>query len=44
VRVVFHGHAHHGLYEGKTRKGIPVFNVAAHVEKPDKKAYGLIEV
>jgi Icc-related predicted phosphoesterase len=44
VRAVFHGHAHHGVYEGKTRKGIPVFNVAAHVEKPDKKVYALIEV
>lgn len=25
--LVFHGHAHHGTYEGKTDKGIPVFNV-----------------
>jgi Icc-related predicted phosphoesterase len=44
VRAVFHGHAHHGVYEGQTRKGIPVFNVAAHVDKPDKKVYALIEV
>ena len=25
---VFHGHAHHGALEGKTKSGIPVFNVA----------------
>ncbi len=26
--VVFHGHAHHGSLEGRTKSGIPVFNVA----------------
>jgi Icc-related predicted phosphoesterase len=26
VNVVFHGHAHHGTYEGKTTKGTPVYN------------------
>lgn len=26
--AVFHGHAHHGKYEGKTPGGIPVYNVA----------------
>lgn len=26
--VVFHGHAHHGTFEGKTQTGIPVFNVS----------------
>lgn len=26
--AVFHGHAHHGALEGKTPKGIPVYNVA----------------
>lgn len=26
--VVFHGHAHHGTFEGKTPTGIPVYNVA----------------
>ncbi|HEX6011650.1 MAG TPA: metallophosphoesterase [Geminicoccaceae bacterium] len=44
VRAVFHGHAHHGTHEGKTRRGIPVFNVAAQIEKPNGKAYALIEV
>lgn len=28
VTAVFHGHAHHGTLEGKTRVGIPVYNVA----------------
>jgi Icc-related predicted phosphoesterase len=44
VRAVFHGHAHHGIYQGHTRKGIPVYNVAVPVPKPDGKAYALIEV
>jgi Icc-related predicted phosphoesterase len=26
--AIFHGHAHHGVPEGKTPKGIPVYNVA----------------
>lgn len=28
VHAVFHGHAHHGAPEGKTRDGIPVYNVS----------------
>jgi Icc-related predicted phosphoesterase len=44
VRAVFHGHAHHGIHEGHTRKGIPVYNVAVPVPKPGGKVYGLIEV
>jgi Icc-related predicted phosphoesterase len=28
AEAVFHGHAHHGTHEGKTKGGIPVFNVA----------------
>jgi Icc-related predicted phosphoesterase len=28
VSAVFHGHAHHGQPEGKTRTGAPVFNVS----------------
>jgi Icc-related predicted phosphoesterase len=27
VAAVFHGHAHHGTLEGRTRNGVPVFNV-----------------
>jgi len=26
VSAVFHGHAHHGTYEGRTNKGVPVYN------------------
>ena len=44
VRAVFHGHAHRGTYAGETRRGIPVFNVSAQVEKPNGKAYALIEI
>ncbi|TME32703.1 MAG: metallophosphoesterase [Chloroflexi bacterium] len=29
VAAVFHGHAHRGAPEGRTREGIPVYNVAA---------------
>jgi Icc-related predicted phosphoesterase len=28
VTAVFHGHAHHGTLEGRTRDGVPVYNVA----------------
>jgi Icc-related predicted phosphoesterase len=28
ARVVFHGHAHFGTSEGRTKAGIPVYNVA----------------
>ena len=28
VRIAFHGHAHKGTYEGKTPRGVPVYNVA----------------
>ena len=38
VRAVVHGHAHHGSHSGATRRGIPVFNVAAPVEKPNGKS------
>jgi Icc-related predicted phosphoesterase len=31
--AVFHGHAHHGVPEGKTPRGVPVYNVAAPVLK-----------
>jgi hypothetical protein len=26
---VFHGHAHHGAAEGRTRTNVPVYNVSA---------------
>jgi Icc-related predicted phosphoesterase len=44
IRVVFHGHAHHGAFEGRTPKGVPVYNVAQSVPKPDGKPYALIEI
>ncbi|QJE72569.1 metallophosphoesterase [Aerophototrophica crusticola] len=44
VKAVFHGHAHRGTYAGHTRAGNPVFNVAAHIEKPTGKPYALVEV
>jgi Icc-related predicted phosphoesterase len=28
VSAVFHGHAHHGVLEGTTHKGVPVYNVS----------------
>ena len=28
MTAVFHGHAHHGSPEGRTREGVPVYNVA----------------
>jgi Icc-related predicted phosphoesterase len=31
VKLVVHGHAHRGTYEGRTRRGIPVYNVAQFV-------------
>ncbi|HKR88413.1 MAG TPA: metallophosphoesterase [Phenylobacterium sp.] len=31
VRCVLHGHAHSGVYEGRTPRGVPVYNVARPV-------------
>jgi Icc-related predicted phosphoesterase len=47
VTVVFHGHAHKGSPEGKTSKGIPVYNVAHQVLQscyPDRPPFRLFEV
>jgi len=45
VKAVVHGHAHHGTYEGKTARGIPVYNVAQFVLQPlFGKPYAVIEV
>ena len=47
VNAVFHGHAHYGAPEGKTRDGIPVYNVAApllrrlHPEAPPYRIVGI---
>jgi Icc-related predicted phosphoesterase len=45
VKAVVHGHAHHGTYEGKTPRGIPVYNVAQFVVKPlFGRPYALLEI
>jgi Icc-related predicted phosphoesterase len=47
VTAVFHGHAHHGRPEGRTRAGVPVYNVAMKVLKehfPDRPPFRLVEI
>jgi len=47
VTAVFHGHAHKGAAEGRTARGIPVYNVAYPVLKaayPDRPPFRLFEV
>jgi Icc-related predicted phosphoesterase len=45
VKAVVHGHAHHGTYEGRTPRGIPVYNVAQFVLKPlFGKPYVVLEI
>ena len=45
VKAVVHGHAHHGSYEGRTPRGIPVYNVAQFVLKPlFGKPYTVLEI
>ncbi len=46
VTAVFHGHAHHGRPEGRTRTGVPVFNVSLSLMRaidPDRP-YRVIEI
>jgi uncharacterized protein len=44
--VAFHGHAHHGNYEGHTEKGTPVYNVSSPImqKRNPKQPYAVIEV
>jgi len=46
VNAIFHGHAHHGSYEGKTTKGIPVFNCCLQIvqERNPDQPFALVEV
>jgi Icc-related predicted phosphoesterase len=44
VSAVVHGHAHRGVYEGRTPGGAPVYNVAMHVAKPTGRPYALLEI
>jgi Icc-related predicted phosphoesterase len=47
VNAVFHGHAHRGSPEGRTKNGAPVYNVAMSVltvAYPDQMPFRVIEV
>jgi Icc-related predicted phosphoesterase len=46
VNVVFHGHAHHGSQEGRTTKGIPVFNSCLQLLQrvTPEQPFALVEV
>jgi Icc-related predicted phosphoesterase len=46
VSAVFHGHAHHGACEGRTNKGVPVYNACWELmrnKRPDQP-YVLLEM
>lgn len=46
VTAVFHGHAHHGRPEGRTRTGVPVFNVSLSLMRAidPERPYRVIEI
>ena len=47
VDAVFHGHAHRGTPEGRTRNGVPVYNVALPLlrhHQPDLPPYRLLDL
>ena len=46
VTAVFHGHAHHGQPEGRTRTGVPVYNVSITLmrERSPERPFRLVEV
>jgi Icc-related predicted phosphoesterase len=47
VDVVFHGHAHRGQLEGRTRSGVPVYNVALPLLRhhyPDAPPYRVVDM
>lgn len=47
VAAVFHGHAHHGRLEGRTRNGVPVFNVCLPLLRdafPSAPALRIVEI
>jgi Icc-related predicted phosphoesterase len=47
VEAVFHGHAHRGALEGRTREGIPVYNVAAPLLRrmnPDAPPFRIVSI
>jgi Icc-related predicted phosphoesterase len=47
ITAVFHGHAHQGALEGRTRNGAPVYNVACPLldrSFPGQPAFRVIEI
>jgi len=44
ANVVFHGHAHHGSFEGRTPGGVPVFNVSLPVLRTRELKFLLYEL
>jgi len=47
VTMVFHGHAHHGRLEGRTRAQVPVYNVCLPLlqrEVPDRPPFLLVDL
>jgi Icc-related predicted phosphoesterase len=46
VDVVFHGHAHKGSFEGRTRGGVPVYNVALPLlrERPPHPGFFVLDL
>ena len=47
VSTVFHGHAHHGTLEGRTKGNAVVYNVAMPLLKikfPDQQPFRLVEI
>ena len=47
VTAVFHGHAHRGSLEGRTKGNVPVYNVAMPLllsEDPGARPFKVIEV
>ncbi len=47
VTAVFHGHAHHGAPEGRTREGVPVYNVSAPLLRrhfPDQPPFRILSL
>ncbi|HVO94500.1 MAG TPA: metallophosphoesterase [Terriglobales bacterium] len=47
VTAVFHGHAHHGTPEGRTKNDVPVYNVAMKLLQrsfPDQPSFRVIDI
>ena len=47
VTAVFHGHAHHGAPEGRTKNGVPVYNVAMKLLQhvfPERPTFRIMEI